>query len=123
MSVTIKHIKIFACVSHLVRCCFVCSFARREENNKKKLIFTCHPCKRRLRSTARSHMTASPAWKSRSFLQRSCRNMPKHLRSSDVDAWCFVFDEIWKRKKREKKSIFISSFFFMTATTDNTVID
>lgn len=50
------------------------------------VIRTCQPCNKRLRSTALSHMMASPAWKSRSFRQRSRRNMPKHFSSSEVDA-------------------------------------
>lgn len=48
---------------------------------------TCHPWSNRLRSTARSHITASPAWKSRNLRQRSCKNIPKHFKSSEVDAY------------------------------------
>lgn len=47
---------------------------------------TCQPCSSRLRSTALSHMTASPAWKSRSLQHRSRRKMPKHFNNSEVEA-------------------------------------
>lgn len=60
-------------------------------------LITCQPCSNRLRSTARSHITASPAWKSRSLKQRSRKKMPKHFSNSDVEA-C-------KKEKRSKRSV------------------
>lgn len=64
------------------------------QDKKSERSPTCHPCNSRLRSTALSHMIASPAWKSRSLWQRSRKKIPKHLSSSEVDA-C--------KEKREKK--------------------
>lgn len=49
-------------------------------------IITCQPWSSKLRSTALSHMTASPAWKSRSLQHRSRRKMPKHFNNSEVEA-------------------------------------
>lgn len=39
----------------------------------------------------RSHITASPAWKSLRREQVRCKYSPRHLRSSEVDAWITVF--------------------------------
>lgn len=50
----------------------------------QKVPITCHPCNNKLRSTARSHITASPAWKSRKRQQRSRRKIPRHFKSSEV---------------------------------------
>lgn len=63
---------------------------------------TCHPCSKRLLSTALNHMTASLAWKSFNFLQRSCKNIPKHFNNSEVDA-CKL-----KSNKRKIILIFIA---------------
>lgn len=69
---------------------------------------TCHPWSSRLRSTARSHITASPAWKSRSFRHRSCRNIPKHFSSSDVEAWNEEYrTKLHQSMWRIKKSIYV----------------
>lgn len=52
---------------------------------------TCQPWRSKLLSTVLSHMTASPAWKSRSLVHLLCRNSPRHLSNSDVEAWITVF--------------------------------
>lgn len=61
--------------------------------------FTCQPCRRRLRSTALSHIIASPAWKSRNLWHRSRRKIPKHFNNSDVEA-C--------KEQREKEFLWLN---------------
>ena len=56
-----------------------------------KCQYTCQPCKRRLRSTILSHMTASAAWKLFNRRHRLKRKTPKQRNSSEVEAWTTVF--------------------------------
>lgn len=47
---------------------------------------TCHPCNNSDRSTVRSQMMASPAWKFFNLVHFLAKKSPKHRNNSDVDA-------------------------------------